>query len=81
MLQLDDFSCATESSQSALVKGFGMNLWLTDDGIMFDLQRPVASQPSDTADSAAGTKPLPDPARFDQGMKPEPPKVQRLVFQ
>jgi hypothetical protein len=71
-----------DSRAKFLVKGGGANLWLTNEGIVFDFQQPVAKQ-----DSAATAEKRPtganfplDPKHFDPRMKSDPPAMQRMVF-
>ena len=71
-----------DSRVKFLVKGNGANLWLTNDGVVFDFQRPAAKeQPTAIAEKgSADQSPSPDIARFGRGSKSEPPPMERLVF-
>lgn len=65
-----------------LVKGNGGSLWLTNEGIVFDFQRPTSKQSAKVAEEKpASLKPLP-PGResFDPRVKSEQPPMERLVF-
>lgn len=71
-----------DSRVKFLVKGNGADLWLTNEGIVFDFQRPVAQQDSAATDEKRKTPGAlsPDRGRFDPRMKSDPPAMERLVF-
>jgi hypothetical protein len=70
-----------DSRVKFLVKGNEGNLWLTDDGIVFDLQRPVAKETSAAAEKGNGTQSGSfDRGRLDRGKKSDAPPMERLVF-
>ena len=71
-----------DSRVKFLVKGNGANLWLTNDGIVFDLQRPAAKPDSalTVARSGGATTSSLDSKHFDPRMKSDPPPMERLVF-
>ena len=71
-----------DSRVKFLVKGNGANLWLTNDGIVFDFQRPAAKQGSATTAKNAGavTTHSQSSQHFDPRMKSDPPPMERLVF-
>ena len=55
-----------------LVRGNGANLWLTNEGIVFDFQRPAQKQSSDVTGAKRQT--------FDPRVKSQQPPMERLVF-
>jgi hypothetical protein len=71
-----------DSRVKFLVKTGGANLWLTNEGIVFDFQRPVAKPESVASAEKGGTakdSPL-GPRQFDPLVKSDPPPMERLVF-
>jgi uncharacterized repeat protein (TIGR01451 family) len=71
-----------DSRVKFLVKGNGANLWLTNEGIVFDFQRPQEKQsPGATEKRREAPKPS---ARgresFDPRLKTDQPPMERLVF-
>ena len=71
-----------DSRVKFLVKGNGANLWLTNEGIVFDLQRPVSKQsPDATEEEREALKPfLRGRESFDPRVKSDQPTTERLVF-
>ncbi len=65
-----------------LVRGNAANLWLTNDGIVFDFQQPLAKGgPAAAAEkSTAINSPLSDRTRVGRSPKPESSPMERLVF-
>ena len=63
-----------------LVKGNGANLWLTNDGIVFDFQRSKQS-PDTTGEKREQSRSLAlGRASIDPRQKSDPPPMERLVF-
>ena len=65
-----------------LVTGNGANLWLTNEGIVFDFQRPASKQSANAAEEkAASLKRLsPGHEPIDPRQKSDQPPMERLVF-
>jgi Beta-propeller repeat len=71
-----------DSRVKFLVTGNGANLWLTNEGIVFDFQRPASKQSGTAAEEKpASLKRLPlGRGTSDPRQKSDPPSMERLVF-
>ncbi len=71
-----------DSRVKFLVRGNGADLWLTNEGIVFDFQRPTRTQSPDAAEEKRESLKTPSRARepFDPSSKSDQPPTERLVF-
>lgn len=71
-----------DSRVKFLVTGNGANLWLTNEGIVFDFQRPMDKpSPDASTEKREPSKSLsPGRAPIDPRLKSDPPPMERLVF-
>ncbi len=63
-----------------LVTGNGANLWLTNEGIVFDFQRPAGKQSANAAEEKRAASAGAVPQHCDPRLKSDPPPMERLVF-